>query len=83
MLRLTRNRKSRVSNSLAILAALMLIVSALAKVDDPVHSAGSSGSQLAALGDTGASPASLQSDGGVPAKKNKGFKMSLFLFRHN
>lgn len=81
MLRLTRKSKSRISNSLAILATLMLIVTALADVDNPASSAGSGEPQLTGTTVIEDGSASIRPNASVASKKNKRFKMSLFLFR--
>lgn len=84
MLRLTANNKSRVSNGLAMLAALMLIISVTAGMNDPVGGKEENGSALAGtvlIGD-GLEELKATSDASV-TKKKKGFKVSLYLFRAN
>ena len=81
MIRLTRARKIRVSNGLAALAAFLLIAATIAGVNTPVDSDGvSDGQMLASTQQAESRPA-----GGEIASvsRNKGFKISLYLFRRN
>lgn len=78
MIRLTRARKIRVSNRLAALAAFLLVAATVAGVSAPVDS--DEAPMLASSHQAEAQPA-----GGDLASisKNKGFKVSLYLFRRN
>ena len=81
MLRITRNRSFRVSNRLAVLAALLLTVTAAAQFAVPFDTAGATGSAVAtterALPEADVQPNHVK---GVAARK-KGFKVRLYLFR--
>ncbi len=80
MLRLTRNRTTRIPNRLAIFAALLLLVSSLAgvggQVDSPLD--GAAPSAATSLPDNAASGLEAGKSGKV--KKTRGFKVSLLLF---
>lgn len=81
MLPLTRYSKTHISNRLAIFAALLLVVTSLAGVGGsslPTEN----GTRMAV--DT-VSEASVQTQisSATQVKKNKGFKVTLFLFRNN
>lgn len=83
MFRIKFSRKSRVSNKLAIVAALTLVITALAgpnetRRPEPVHSL-----QAASQGSSGPQGAMADSGSAVQPRSGKGFKMSLFLFRHH
>jgi len=81
MLRLTRTHKSRVSNRLAIIAALMLVTSAVVSIDNSLHS-GTKAHSLAAGQDRPThEPVSAQTGANASLKRHKSFKMSLFLLR--
>ncbi|MDH3788128.1 MAG: hypothetical protein OES53_06145 [Xanthomonadales bacterium] len=74
MLRLTGKRTSRISNRLAIFAALLLVVTSLA---------GAGGSALTSYS-AATSVASETTDRSTPVSiRSRGFKVSLLLFRHN
>ena len=82
MLRLNRIRKRHIPNTLAIAAALLLLISALVSVEQPADS-------LAApsLAASQAETISQQATGQerlahAPAKQARKFRISLFLFRH-
>ena len=82
MLRLTTHHKSRISNRLAGFSALLLLVASLAGAGNPAstaeHGVMTKGAVAEAVDNA---PLTLSSRGGSTVKKNKGFKMSLFLFR--
>lgn len=82
MLRLTRPRKQRVPNSLAIIAALLLIGSSLAGMN-PAQNRADAESQIAGQVENTASEPESASRAEVASKANKrsGFRMSFFLFR--
>ena len=81
MLRLTNNRMTRISNRLAIFAALLLLVSSLAGIGTPLAVPGDGAAQSVALPGTDKAAASLQATNSGKVKKNRGFKVSLLLFR--
>ena len=81
MIRLTRTRKYRVSNRLAALAAFLLVAATVAGVSAPVDSAGVADGQMLSStqrAETRTAGAELAS-----VSRNKGFKISLYLFRRN
>lgn len=82
MLSLYRHRKIRISNRLAIFAAMLLAVTSLAGIGGSTRPADQESvlhSPSMVAGDT---PAMLHSGNASKLKANKGFKMSLFLFRN-
>ncbi len=83
MLPLTRNRKIRVSNGLAIIAALMLLTSTFAGLGGSINSEGGQDSFMASQSPGKSEPVVVQAKNSNTAKKQKGFKVSLFLFRRN
>ncbi len=83
MLPLTRNRKIRVSNRLAIIAAIMLLTSTLAGLGSSINSEGGQDSLMASQSFGKSEPVVAQAKNSNTAKKQKGFKVSLFLFRRN
>jgi len=83
MLRINRTRKIRISNRMAGFAAVLLVVSSLAGISGSTFSTANE-SALSTLSMTSdGSPSLFQADSGKKGKRNKGFKMSLFLFRNN
>jgi len=72
MLRLTRHPKSRISNRLAIFAALLLLVTSLSGIGNSGLFSNEGEAQLATNTVAESTPLSLQS---------RNFKVSLFLFR--
>ena len=80
MLRLTTHQKSRISNRLAIFAAVLLLVTSLAGMGGSIMPESAAMASLAAADQ--AVPA-LSSTNGTKARKNRGFKISLFLFRNH
>ena len=78
MIRLTRARKIRVSNRLAALAAFLLIAATVAGVSAPIDSDVSDERMMASSTEVETQPTS----GDLAAiARNKGFKVSLYLFR--
>jgi len=77
MLPLTRSHKFRISNRLAIFAALLLVVTSLAGIGGSTITS-DQGTALHAA----SPPAEMTAAGNTQVRKNKGFKMSLFLFRN-
>jgi hypothetical protein len=75
MLRINTHHKSRISNRLAIFAAVLLLVSSLAGMGNPIGP------------ESGAMKALAAADSAIPAlsskSSTKAFKISLFLFRNN
>jgi hypothetical protein len=80
MMRLTHTHRSRVSNRLAVLAAFLLVAATVAGVSGPFGGTGEAGSLQAT---TQASDNPAQASAVRSAKANKGFKISLYLFRRN
>lgn len=77
MLRLTKHRMSRIPNKLAFFAALMLLVTAAAGVSKTLPDS----FQAPELAARAAANSGVQTEAIEPVKKDKGFKMSLYLFR--
>ncbi|MFC1690168.1 hypothetical protein ACFL07_11050 [Pseudomonadota bacterium] len=74
MMRLTGKRNSRISNRLAVFAALLLLVTSLASVGDSTFMSHDANSSLASESTHKSPPVKINS---------RGFKVSLFLFRSN
>lgn len=74
MLRLTGKQTSRISNRLAIFAALLLVVTSLAGVGHSSTLSNGSESTIAS---------SVQQKSQQVKLQSRGFKVSLFLFRSN
>jgi hypothetical protein len=83
MLPITRTRKFRISNRLAGIAALLLVVTSLAGLGGPTQSSGGESAHHTTPLLAEDAPALLYSGGASKVKSNKGFKMSLFLFRNH
>lgn len=81
MLRLTSRHTPRVSNRLAVIAALMLLVSALVNMSGSAATSTDSIVQTAEKTPISAETYASETAEGNTRKKNKGFKVSLFLFR--
>ena len=79
MLRITTHHKPRISNRLAGFSALLLLVATLAGTGNPASTVETGFITNAAVADN--APLTLSTRSGSSVKKNKGFKMSLFLFR--
>jgi len=85
MFNLRRHLRQRIPNGLAILAALTLATTSLLGPSNALNS-GDEG-----VADSGAGPdkvwvtgnASAEEAAPAPSRRNAGFRMSLFLFRHN
>ena len=82
MLSLYRHRKIRISNRLAIFAAMLLAVTSLAGTGGAARPANQESILHTASMAAGDEPAVLYSGNASKVKANKGFKMSLFLFRN-
>ena len=81
MIRLTRARKIRVSNRLAALAAFLLVAATVAGVSAPIDSDGVSDSRMLA---SSQQAESRPADSNLATiRRNKGFKVSLYLFRRH
>jgi hypothetical protein len=81
MLKLTRNRKARVSNRLAIVAAMMLGASAFIGMDRPL---GPDSDQAMLAGSTGTATSSQEQTAtarSTSAERGKSFKVSLLILR--
>ena len=81
MLRFKSLHTPRVSNSLAVLAAFMLLVSALSGTSDSVKTSKTSADQALEINSVPEQMLASESVDGKTRKKDKGFKVSLFLFR--
>ena len=81
MFRFKSNYTPRISNGLAVFAALMLLVSALAGSSASLVTAKDSAAQTAGIEMTPMQTFVSEAPGGNTYKKNKSFKVSLFLFR--
>jgi hypothetical protein len=81
MLRLTRKSKSKISNQLAVIAALMLITSAVVGADLRSGSTQTAEQAMTAAATDQSALFSQQSKNSIQAKRKKGFKTRLFLFR--
>ncbi|MFC1720005.1 hypothetical protein ACFL00_02550 [Pseudomonadota bacterium] len=83
MLRLTRPRIYRISNRMAGFAALILLATSLTGIGGSNPSAGSDSVLETACVATEEAPEFLPSVSSAETRNYKGFKMSLFLFRHH
>jgi len=83
MMRLTTHSRTRISNRLAFFAALMLAISALAEIGESVPDGQDRSTQIAGIAPGGMDQTAGEAPGGNTIRKNKGFKMSLYLFRGN
>jgi hypothetical protein len=81
MMTLKQIRKFKVPNRLAIVGALLLAVSTLAGVTQPVSQTMSSAMLANEQQQLVSQPADNQSRGSAKAKKHRGFKVSLLLLR--
>jgi hypothetical protein len=81
MLRFKSHHTPRISNSLAVFAALMLLGSALAGISHSVVATKDSSVQTAGIEAAPTQSFASETPGGNTHKKNKSFKVSLFLFR--
>ena len=82
MLRITGNRKARISNRLAVFAALLLAITSLSGISNTdLFTQGADGQYAnTAVSETGKDRVSAGTK--TTVKKNKGFKVSLFLLRN-
>ena len=83
MLKLTTHHTPRISNRLAVFAALMLLVSALAGFSGSGLTSKDSADQTAAIETAPTQTFASETPVGTSLQKNKSFKVSLFLFRSN
>lgn len=81
MLRFKSHNTPRISNSLAVFAALMLMVSTLAGFSDAVLTATNPVDQTAGIETAQTQTFASDTAGRNANKNNKSFKASLFLFR--
>ncbi len=81
MLRFKSHHTPRISNSLAVFAALMLLASVLDGSSASLETAEDSLAQMAGIEATPTQTFASETPGGNTHKKNKSFKVSLFLFR--
>ncbi len=77
MLPITRSHKFRISNRLAAFAALLLVITSLAGIGGTAINKGQDGTLQASN-----PPVEMPATGTTEGGKNKGFRMSLFLFRN-
>ncbi len=80
MLRFRSRHTLRISNSLAVFAALTLLVSALVSLHESSLTAKGAAEQTAEIESAPAQSLASEDPGGDTYKKNKSFKVSLFLF---
>ena len=83
MLRSTTQNRTRIPSRLAFFAALTLVVSTLAGMDESVLGSQEGTPQLSELDMNPYDQSSVQKPAGKTLNKSKAFKMSLFLFRLN
>jgi hypothetical protein len=81
MLRIKSQNSPRISNGLAVLAAVMLMVSALAGINNSALTSMESANRSAKSESAPIQTVVKTAPGGNTHKKNKNFKVSLFLFR--
>jgi len=82
MLRIAGNRKARISNRLAVFAALLLAITSLSGISNAdLFTQGSDG-QYASTAVSEIRKDRVSSGAETTVKKNKGFKVSLFLLRN-
>lgn len=83
MFRVTRYKRLSISNRLAFVAAIMLVISALAGMGNLPPSGQNAASQIAERQASLMDHAVSGSSGSASGQTDSGFKMSLFLFRNN
>ena len=83
MLKINAPFKPRVSNRLAALGAVMLLVSSLAGIANSPMKTIKEQNQTVTDNHSLVDSLAVKSPGGNTHAKNKGFKMSLYLFRAN
>ena len=81
MLRFKSHHTPQISNSLAVFAALMLLVSAVAGTSNSGFTSKNPADQTAGIELVPTQLFASEPPGGNAHKKNKSFKVSLFLFR--
>jgi hypothetical protein len=81
MLRFKSHRTPPISNGLAVFAALMLLGSALAGISHSVVTTMDPAAQTAGIEPEATQLFASETAGGNTHKRNKSFKVSLFLFR--
>ena len=81
MMRLTRTHRTFVSNRLAVLAAFLLVAAAAAGINGSMNDTAEAGPALAAR--QPANDNAMRATGPQPAKANKRFKLSFYLFRRD
>jgi hypothetical protein len=81
MLKLRSLHKPRISNRLALFAALILLVTSLASVSDSIVPTRDQAIETADAESSNIDALTSQTAGGNSHQKNKSFKVSLFLFR--
>lgn len=81
MLRLTRTHRIRVSNRMAVLATLLLLIAATAGINSPMNNAGDAATSVVSNSQAPEKAAKVSPVRSV--KASKGFKASLYLFRRN
>ncbi len=81
MLKLTSHHTPRISNGLAVLAALMLLVSTVAGFSGSGLTSKDSANQVAGIEPAPTQTFTSDTPGENSHDKNKSFKVSLFLFR--
>lgn len=84
MLRLNKKYRIHISNRLASFAALLLVVTSLAGAGNPAMNRDDSTETAVVSAATAESAhANVSARKSITVKKNKGFKVSLFLFRNH
>ena len=81
MLRFKSHHTPRISNGLAVIAALTLLISAVAGIGDSVVTTKNLADQTAGIESVPTRTLASETSGGNTHKKEKSFKVSLFLFR--
>lgn len=80
MLRFKSHHTARISNSLALFATLLLLISALVGSSNSVVTTMDSADQTAGIESTPTQTFASETPDGNAGKKNESFKASLFLF---
>ena len=83
MLKVTKNRTGTISNKLAAIAALLLVISTLSGVDESVNLETQPASQLSGAQAETDNFNHSGSGGAETSSKKKGFKISLYLYPHS
>jgi len=82
MLRITRTRQFRVSNRMAVMAALLLIVTAAAGIGNPLSGGAEPATMAGTVRSAPASETPPERVGAAAVNKRK-FRVNLYLFRRN